>query len=89
LLGDFEEPCSIPEAFTRRRILIGEIQEIQAQLGDWTKREKVRHNRRAYQDYAHWRTSAVWAMTSRLEELRYIKSWIFERQTFEEDRVSA
>lgn len=86
MLTEWEEPCSAREAFQRRRILIGEIQEIQVQLGDKVKKLKAvewDRSRKSREAYYRWHTSAKWALTNRLEELRAIKEWIYENDVYD------
>lgn len=73
---DWDPPDSYGDALERYRVLVAEIQEIQAQLGD--KRRK-RHTSQAA--FAEWRYKSTWALTLRLEELRLVKKWIREQRT--------
>lgn len=83
---DFAEPDSIHDAYERRRILVGEIEEIQAQLGDKSKKSDAFYEDwDAWRAYHVWRKGALWALTSRLQELRILKKWIIEnRHTYKE-----
>jgi hypothetical protein len=72
MLDDWDPPTSLEEAYEDRRLVIAEIQDIQAQLGNRKKKS-------TYSDpdkYWAWRQGAVVALTNRLQELRLVKKWI-------------
>lgn len=79
MLMNWEEPLELEEAFIRRRVLIAEIQDIQAQLGD--PRKKATFVDR--EGFLAWRQSAKWAMTNKLQELRLVKDWVRDRYVHE------
>jgi hypothetical protein len=71
LLTDWKIPDSIEDAEERKRILVAEVQEIQAQFSN--RNRKRESDLEAFFD---WRYKAIWAMTTRLEELRLVKQWL-------------
>lgn len=75
MITEIEEPQSLLDAYERKRILVAEIEEIQAQLGDRARRLKS-----DYETFYTWRQQAKWALTVRLQELRLIKKWINDHQ---------
>lgn len=72
---DFKEPESLADAENRRIILIAEIQEIQTQLGN--PLAELDHESSA--SFHEWRQRTKWALTLRLQELRFLKQWMKER----------
>jgi hypothetical protein len=71
------------EALTRRRILIAEVQEIQVQLSDKVRRLKAvewNRSRESRESYYRWQQSAQIALVNKLQELRYVKDWIADRE---------
>lgn len=75
----FNEPTSIGDADLRRQALIGEIQTIQAQLGDRHRTDK-QGRRLPSHEYWDWSRKARYSLNLRLEELRSIKDWIKSRR---------
>lgn len=73
--NEWEEPENLEAAVELKRVVIGEIEEIQAQLGD-----RVRQHNSEFETYYKWRQGAKWALTSRLQELRLVKKWISQHQ---------
>jgi hypothetical protein len=71
----WEEPQSLAEASARREALVGEVQAIQAQLGDHglTRNSEYRTDLATFED---WRRRAKWALKHRVEELRLTNAWI-------------
>jgi hypothetical protein len=65
-------PSSLEEAEQRKAALIGEIETINAQLGN---RDSSRRS-----DYWSWRQKVKWAGTQKLRELRQIKLWISQNK---------
>ena len=72
---DWTPPTSMAAAKARMRELIGEIQDIEAQLGDpgHPKHPLQSDDPDAFWD---WRRGAKWARTRRLQDLRLVKDWI-------------
>jgi hypothetical protein len=70
---DWTEPTSLEEAEKMRIHLVGEIEDMEAQLGD-----RVRRQSSDYTLYYRWRQSVKWARTVRLQKLRLTKQWISE-----------
>lgn len=77
-MNTFEEPKSIEHAYERKMQLINEIEGIQTQLGNKDRRRKLgsNHNPKVRSEYWEWRTSAQRALNGRLQELRFLKSWL-------------
>lgn len=71
MLTEWKIPTSIEGAEERRRVLVAEIQEIQAQFGNQARKKNTNP-----EEFNEWRYKAVWAMTNRLEELRLVKQWV-------------
>lgn len=71
----FAEPASIEEAERRivgtpvARGLAADIADIEAQLGDETKKEHT-------PEYLRWRANARRVLRYKHEELRYLRAWI-------------
>lgn len=74
---NWEPPESIEEGANELIEIIGEIQVIQAQLGD--------RSRRQHTNYYEWRKKAIVSLTNKLDELRRLKGWLHtQRDTLEE-----
>lgn len=79
--NEWEEPEDLEDAAERKRILIGEIEEIEAQLCQRKNRHpSFEEDHDGWQTYQEWRGNAVWARTSRLQGLRLVKKWISQHQ---------
>lgn len=65
-------PSSLEEAEQRKAALIGEIETINAQLGN---RDSSRRS-----DYWSWRQKVKWAGSQKLRELRQVKLWISQNK---------
>lgn len=77
MLTEWDIPNTLTEAKERKRLLIAEVEEIQAQLGDRVRKANAPFdNFDAWLGYSTWRQKALWALTNRLEELRLVKQWI-------------
>lgn len=79
--SNFEEPKSYDDADDRRIRLVGEIEEIDHQLGNPLKKKDFGTLREFYA----WRQSTKWARTMRLQELRLVKAWMREHDLAPED----
>jgi len=66
--------ASIEEAEEKKLTLISEIREIETQLGNPLKENEYEKE----DDFLRWRQNAKWALTLRLEQLRFVKLWIKE-----------
>jgi hypothetical protein len=71
----YEDPKDIDEAQTRRGTLTLDIQTIQAQLGDESRKAIGRR------EYNEWRRRTLFALTAKCEELRRVKGWITQHRT--------
>lgn len=64
-------PDTVEDGEHERVVIVQEIQVIQAQLGD--------SSRRTMPNYRTWRKGAITALTNRLHELRSLKLWLSEQ----------
>lgn len=71
MLQDWTEPNSWDEARRRRLTLIAEIEEIDAQLTDQTKKKDMGKDA-----WEVWRTKAIWAKVHRSQDLRLVNQWL-------------
>ena len=67
---DFVPPKDTAEARERRRMLVAEVEEISAQLGNPLKEKEM-----GEELFLEWRQKAKWALTNRLQHIRLIKQW--------------
>jgi hypothetical protein len=70
---EFVPPQSMEQAEERKRLLIKETEEIDAQLGDPFQKDKKAKQPGGYDG---WRNTAIRAKLYRLQELRLLKQWI-------------
>jgi hypothetical protein len=72
MIQDWIAPNDIDDGLDRRRTLIAEIEEIDAQLRDKDKRKEMGED-----SWWRWRKKAIWAKTHRSQDLRLTKEWIY------------
>jgi hypothetical protein len=63
------------EARERRRTLVGEIEDIETQLGDHRKKVAMERD-----EWENWYQSAKWARVNRLQQLRELKDWMHDQR---------
>lgn len=75
---NFQAPQSIKEALGRKRVLEGDILNIERQLGEHTRTE---HGRvLSLGEYRHWRAKAHSSLVYKKTEQSYLKDWIVSRR---------
>lgn len=74
----FEEPSSIYEAKSRKRVLEAQIADIGRQLAD-TQRKRGDKAMPA-QDYVQWKMRTRYALNRKEAEQVYLKDWILDRR---------
>jgi hypothetical protein len=75
----FTEPTTLAEAESLRAELTGDVQSIQAQLGD-KQRIDDEGRRLSSQEYWTWKKRAQHALNQKLEDLRAVKLWMRENR---------
>lgn len=74
----FPAPQSIKEALGRKRVLEGDILNIERQLGEKVRSE---HGRAlSLGEYKHWRAKAHSSLVYKKTEQTYLKDWIINRR---------
>jgi hypothetical protein len=69
--SNWEIPADQENAEDRIRQLQDDVQHIEGQLSDRSRKVTM-----PIDDYWLWRHKAIWALTQRLSELRWLKSWL-------------
>jgi hypothetical protein len=75
VIQDWIPPIDSDDGFGRRRTLIAEIEEIDAQLRDKDKRKDMGEDA-----WWRWRKKAIWAKTHRSQDLRLTKEWLYTQE---------
>lgn len=78
MLTEYDIPRTLEEANERKRVIIAQVQDIETQLGDNSKKKSM-----GAEEFTIWRQKAKWARNNRLQELRLVKKWIEQNR----DRV--
>lgn len=76
---NFVIPESVPDAEEQFAILVSEIQQIESQLGDRTKRHRAL-TEGMMDDYDEWRRSAIAAKNFKAIHRRFLKKWITDHK---------
>ncbi len=75
MIQDWTPPNSYQAGLQRRLTLIAEIEEIDAQLKDQTKKKDMGRDA-----WDVWRTKAIWAKVHRSQDLRLVKQWLYTNE---------
>jgi hypothetical protein len=70
----YAEPTSLEDAQARHRALVYDINVIQMQLGDDTRKDRMGA------EFASWKMKAMGARLNKVDELMFLKDWIKARR---------
>lgn len=70
----YAEPTSLEDALTRHRALVYDINVIQMQLGDESRRERMGG------EFTSWKMKAMGARLNKVDEILYLKDWVKARR---------
>jgi len=70
----YAEPTSLEDAQARHRALVYDINVIQMQLGDDSRKDRMAA------EFASWKMKALGARLNKIDELMFLKDWVKARR---------
>lgn len=71
---NYPEPSSLENAIDRHRDLVYDLNIIQMQMSDETRKTRMGA------DFAAWKTKAIGARVNKVDEILWLKNWIIRRR---------